>query len=109
MNAVAVTSTITFPSVHSVKKYFISDVQLYGIVILYDYPIEGSWNREYVSGVESVLKELSLEHQLVLQWIRLDWRGGKNDSRINEDARNLLHQHVDTGAEVRYNKRCEMT
>ncbi len=51
-----------------------------------------------MSDIEDVLKELTLDYPIVLQWIRMDW---KNDGKNDSDARNLLHQHVDTGVEVK--------
>lgn len=80
----------------SVKRYFLTDARLYGIVVLYDYPIGSSLNGEYMFGVENVLKELSLDYKIVLQWIRID-----NNSVMNAtNTKNLLHQHVETGSQV---------
>lgn len=83
-------------SVLLVKTYFLHP-KLYGIVVLYDLPIETSWNREYLFGVENALQKFSLDYRIVLQWIRVDW-SYENDDHAN--ITNLLHQHIDTGCEV---------
>lgn len=77
------------------KKYFFSGDRLYGIAVLYDYPIYSSWSKEYLFGIENALKQLSFDYQIVLQWIRID-----KDSAIHDNTKNLLHQHVETGCQV---------
>lgn len=70
---------------------------MYGIVVLYDYPIDSSLSREYLFAVENVLKELTFDYQIVLQWIRVD-----NNSGINATTtKKILHEHVETGCQVR--------
>lgn len=82
------------------KKYFLADANLYGIVVLYDYPMNSSLSSEYLLSIENVVAELSFEFPVVLQWIRIDV-----DSRNNEeDTKKLLHQHIETGCQVRPKK-----
>lgn len=65
---------------------------------MYDESYNSSLSRDYLYGVEKVFTELSGNHLIVVQWIRIDLSELDDSKPIN-----LLREHIDLGAEVVYN------